>query len=197
MIGRYSSSKVPSITPSFLTTTNGDEIIDQGYTDYERIPVIQEIQHPQYSRGMLRYDMMLLRLEHPPTIYADSNGIPFMRLDNDMSFLNSINETTPLPTPRLPAGFTLHSDDPSSPPEENMNMNQDTVVAVGWGNTAITGCRATDIAEVLQQAKLGIVPNDECEKAQENFLSYQGRIYDEMLCTYASNRDSCYGTYIC
>jgi hypothetical protein len=196
VIGRYNSSKVSSITPSFFTTTNGDEINNQENTDYERIPVVQEIQHPKYSRGTLRYDMMLLRLEHPPTIYTDNNDIPFMRLDNDTSFLNSLNETTSLPTPRLPVGFTLYPDDPSSsPPDNNMTINQETLVVVGWGNTQSRIAGPPVTAEVLQQAKLGIVPNDECEKAQENFVSYRGRIYDEMLCTYASNRDSCNGKY--
>jgi hypothetical protein len=63
------------------------------------------------------------------------------------------------------------------------------VTAVGWGYTRNGGTASA----ILQQVTLGYVPNDECNAKEDEGDSYQGEISDNMLCTFAVGKDTCYG----
>jgi len=172
VIGRYHSSKASS--SSFTEDTNG----------IERIRIVEEIQHPKYQSGTLEYDFMLLKLEHAPT----SRDIPFMRLNGDHNMISSRIAGTALPSVRFEQDGTMTME------YNDMDRNEDTLVALGWGHTSERAVVDNlQLADVLQEALLGYVPNEECEKAQENFLSYQGRITEDMMCTFGTHRDTCFG----
>ena len=181
-----------------------------------RINVRQEIKHPQYSKATLQYDIMLLLLEEP--IY----DVPFMRLD-DGTILNTIEKKTiqqqeqqqqsddndtslttttewstvsrmdsnPEDTGNNETGssnVTSSSSSSSFSSSPSYSLNAEQLMALGWGHSQ-TGAPT----DVLQQVALGLVPNAWCEQATENFSSYMGRIFADMMCTFASERDTCYG----
>lgn len=68
----------------------------------------------------------------------------------------------------------------------------ESVLVLGWGHTEP---QFGEPSEILQQAELNFVPNFECSQAADGALSYNGRITDDMLCTFAENKDSCYGKW--
>ena len=80
--------------------------------------------------------------------------------------------------------------------KSNSKHTPDTTIlqfkALGWGHT--TDGDLGKPSEVLQEVMVNYVANKECETAKENNLvSYQGRITDDMMCTFASDRDTCHG----
>lgn len=132
----------------------------------ERIKVLEEIQHPKYNRRALNYDLMLLKLEHAPRKQQNNR---FMRLNS--------GQTTTIES-------RIDGDD---------DVGQEVVLrAIGWGDTRARNGRPS---EVLQDADLNFIPNAECAQAREGSLSYNGRISEDMMCTFGDNIDTCYGTW--
>lgn len=70
--------------------------------------------------------------------------------------------------------------------------NGEELTVLGFGTTR-EGTQSG--AEVLQQAIVNFVPNDECSEAKDpNFgENYLGKITDDMLCADTSGKDSCQG----
>jgi hypothetical protein len=131
----------------------------------ERIKVLQEIQHPQYDSRTKTHDMMLLKLEHAPHRKRNKR---YVRLNSDMSILTENDRE--ITGRQAPKGLRT----------------------IGWGHTE---ARNGEPSELLQQAKLNFVPNGECSEADDGSLSYSGRIFEDMMCTFAHNTDSCYGEW--
>jgi Trypsin len=185
---------------------------------YERIRVKQELKHPLYDSTTLRYDIMLLQLDHAPTLLQTSDSrtttttpFPFMRLDIDDALdVIEYNSTTVLPMVQ----FTVNDDDTivnrTIPNKDISSQNDDVLLALGWGFTQSSTSTATTTSsttsttsttsgtgqpsDVLQQAGLGLVSNQDCMEAHEGlWLSYEDRIFDEMICTFSMTRDACYG----
>jgi hypothetical protein len=84
------------------------------------------------------------------------------------------------------------NDDPSFMTGNNITGRQEpeSLRAIGWGDTQP---RFGEPSEILQQAELNFVPNVQCSEAKDISLSYEGKITDDMLCTFSENVDSCYG----
>lgn len=172
---------------------------------YERIKVKQELTHPLFDSTSLRYDIMLLQLEHAPTLWDqddktdDTLPFPYMRLDTGMSLqaIEDSNATTSLPraAQAIPVDPRVDVTLASSPSNEHpQERNDDVLLALGWGHTKSSRVGIGQPSDNLQKAGLGFVPNQECSQAQEGiFLTYNGRIFEDMMCTFAPNRDSCYG----
>jgi hypothetical protein len=85
--------------------------------------------------------------------------------------------------------FQRLNSDPNIPRAAAGGGDPLTVTAVGWGDM---GNDATTSA-ILQQVTLDYVPNDECAAKENKEMSYQGEISDNMLCTFAVGKDTCYG----
>jgi secreted trypsin-like serine protease len=186
VIGRDTNTSKTS--PLFQTDSNNKQEFDWGY---QRIKIKQEIKHPFYDATTLSYDIMLLQLEHPPVFdMNDTTTFPYMRLDSSdvLDSIEESNETATLPQSRLQTMLENNNES-----KGHFIDNQDTLMALGWGYTQSSRVGIGNPSENLQQAMLGYVPNDECKLAHEQFLTYEGRIFDDMMCTYASQRDACYG----
>jgi hypothetical protein len=85
--------------------------------------------------------------------------------------------------------FQRLNSDPNIPVAAAGGGNSLTVTAVGWGYTRNGGTPSA----ILQQVTLDYVPNDECDAKEDRGVSYQGEISDNMLCTFAVGKDTCYG----
>ena len=156
---------------------------------YERVRIKQEIQHPEYNRNSLRYDVMLVVLEHPPKFLENETNFTFMKLHHTDDGDSDENDRSGQPMGDVRDMIQGRTTAPSalgtSTPEHD-----DELIALGWGHTvASRGPRAT----FLQQTMLGYVPNDICLQSRENSISYQGRIHEDMMCTFAPGRDTCNG----
>ena len=156
---------------------------------YERVRIKQEIQHPEYNRNSLRYDAMLVVLEHPPKFLENATDFTFMKLHHMGGGGSDENDRSGIPMGDVRDMIQGRTTTPSalgtSTPEHDEEL-----IALGWGHTvASRGPRAT----FLQQTKLGYVPNDICLQSRENSISYQGRIHEDMMCTFAPGRDTCNG----
>jgi Trypsin len=202
VIGRYDVSEtfttspettkpptVPDIEAEFSSSTDGEWQQQQSTTEatnYERIKVKKEILHPMYNRNSLRYDMMLVVLEHPPEFLSDPNNtFQFMRLHQGSSEVGDMIDGTITTTTTSTTTATQRIGDGSD------TIFDDELIALGWGNT-IPGRGPR--ADFLQEVGLGYVPNDICELSRENTVSYAGRIHEDMMCTFGVGRDSCNGT---
>jgi secreted trypsin-like serine protease len=149
----------------------------QESSKYERVRVKQELQHPNFNRNTLQYDAMLIILEHPPSFLSDLDP------DTNFTFMKLHRPDTMNVTEMIDGRIT-------SPTDRTDTVSQEQLIALGWGHTQTgQGPRAS----FLQQASLGYVPNDVCELSRENSASYQNRIHDDMMCTFASGRDTCNG----
>mmetsp|Transcript_33047 Transcript_33047/g.80325 ORF Transcript_33047/g.80325 Transcript_33047/m.80325 type:complete len:572 (+) Transcript_33047:544-2259(+) len=155
---------------------------------YERVRVKQEIQHPEYNRNSLRYDAMLVILDHPPKFLENATNFTFMKLhhmNDDGSGTGRSGTSMGDVRDMIEGRTTTPSALSTSRPEHD-----DELVALGWGHTVTSrGPRAS----FLQQTQLGYVPNDICLQSRENSISYQGRIHEDMMCTFAPGRDTCNG----
>jgi hypothetical protein len=85
--------------------------------------------------------------------------------------------------------FQRLNSDPNIPVAAAGGGNPLAVTAVGWGYTRNGGTPSV----ILQQVTLDYVPNDECDAKENKGMSYQGEISDDMLCTFAVGKDTCYG----
>jgi secreted trypsin-like serine protease len=74
-----------------------------------------------------------------------------------------------------------------TPPK--LTAGQD-LVSLGWG---VTSPDDEDVNQVLQQVTLQYVTNDQCEQAISKGKSYEDEITEDMLCTFAPEKDHCYG----
>jgi trypsin len=79
---------------------------------------------------------------------------------------------------------------PSVPSDDQM------VTVMGWGDTTASAYTSTT-SDVLMNVELKVVPNDICEQstgyADGQYMSYYGKISDNMLCAKGTNQDSCQG----
>jgi trypsin len=79
---------------------------------------------------------------------------------------------------------------PSVPTDDQM------VTVMGWGDTTASAYSSTT-SDVLMNVELKVVPNDICEQstgyADGQYMSYYGKISDNMLCAKGTNQDSCQG----
>jgi Trypsin len=153
-----------------------------GYYDAhpERIKILEEIQHPNYNGATFSYDMMLLRLDHAP---AEASNHRYVRLDDGRggSIESRIQSNVVADLPNDGGGVVV----PAAAEGERM------VRVMGWGHTQpFNG----EPSEALQKADLNFVPNEVCSRAEESSVSYNGRIFEEMMCTFGSNTDPCFGT---
>ncbi|KAG7367516.1 trypsin [Nitzschia inconspicua] len=189
----------PDLLDSNNTQHTEDSFIRHRLFRSERIRVKKELKHPLYDSSSLRYDIMLLQLDHAPTllILDDDNdsreASPYMRLDRGDTLwtIEKNNATTPLPT--VSRTIDRHELNHTASSEE-FPLNDNTLLALGWGHTETGRVGAGLSSEYLQQAGLGLVSNQECSQAQEGlWLTYEDRIFEEMMCTFAANRDACYG----
>jgi Trypsin len=203
VIARDSSDNVTQLQqPDFLLDSSNSQHTDTPATppsyNHQRVRVKQELKHPLYDASTLRYDIMLLQLEHAPIFGEDENSetsrmtFPFMRLDTGDSLLAiESNETTPLP--EASRAVQIGDDHPQNRTFSE-ELNDDVLLALGWGHTQYSRVGIGHPSDYLQQAGLGLVPNQECSQAQEGlWLTYNDRISEEMLCTFAASRDACYG----
>lgn len=171
---------------------------------YERVRVKQELKHPLYDSNTLRYDIMLLQLDHAPTLQRSDNGtttntpFPFMRLDiGDALDAIEYNSTTVLPLVQFddsPDDGIMNRTIPNN--DISINNNDDVLLALGWGHTKSSRDGTGQPSDILQQAGLGLVSNQDCLEAHEGlWLTYEDRIFDEMMCTFSTTRDACYGKW--
>jgi hypothetical protein len=206
--------------PNTTTTTTTPPPPPPSTYRYEKVHVQQELKHPLYDPTTLRYDIMLLQLDSPPKLFhrTDINGtatinhasFPFMRLDTGdalsaIEYNNSTTTVLPTASSRLV---------PSPPPTNNDTvtttttttnrtiLNQDSprndnvLLALGWGYTQTSRIGTGETADNLQQAGLGLVTNQDCLEAHEGlWITYDNRIFEEMMCTFSATRDACFGTY--
>mmetsp|Transcript_4522 Transcript_4522/g.8079 ORF Transcript_4522/g.8079 Transcript_4522/m.8079 type:complete len:348 (+) Transcript_4522:939-1982(+) len=63
---------------------------------------------------------------------------------------------------------------------------------MGWGGTAYGGDEPS-FPDDLQEVDLEVISNDECDNFKIGRDSYEGLIYDNMLCTYTEGKDACQG----
>ena len=64
--------------------------------------------------------------------------------------------------------------------------------ALGWGHTA--NGQGSEPSEVLREVAVSYVRNEVCNEAAENaVISYEGKITDDMMCTWHPGRDTCHG----
>ncbi len=77
------------------------------------------------------------------------------------------------------------NDDESYPPVGT------TVVSMGWGNTNANG--EESYPSNLMAVDLETISNDDCDDAKIGGDSYQGWIYDSMICTWTRGKDACQG----
>jgi hypothetical protein len=172
---------------------------------YERVHVKHELKHPLYNPVTLRYDIMLLQLDHAPkrqrretgTAATTKTSFPFMRLDTgDALAVIEYNASTLLP----PAAKSVQMNELSDVVDKNPNhdhivpLYDDVLLALGWGHTQSSVVGTGGSSDTLQQAGLGLVSNPDCSQAHEGpWLTYSDRIFDEMMCTFSATRDTCYG----
>lgn len=79
---------------------------------------------------------------------------------------------------------------PSIPSDDQM------VTVMGWGDTTASAYSSTT-SDVLRNVELKVVPNDICEQSSGDadgiYMSYYGKISENMLCAKGTNQDSCQG----
>ena len=66
-----------------------------------------------------------------------------------------------------------------------------SVVSMGWGD--MDPGEETEWPDILHSVGLQVISNNECENAKQGGESYEGSIYDSMICTYTIGNDSCQG----
>jgi hypothetical protein len=135
-------------------------------TNVTVIKIQDQIIHPLWDPNLDRYDIMILILET-----SALPNHPVVRLNRDSSFPT-------VPTTSLAdngSGGGDHDDDKSL-----------SLTAIGFG------LGSTDPFQ-LHNVTLGYVPNAQCVLATNGTITYEGFIYDDMMCTLAVNRSVCYG----
>jgi hypothetical protein len=85
------------------------------------------------------------------------------------------------PTAEYIVTVKLNSDPPVP------SLGQDMTV-MGWGTTDTAGG-----SDILMNVDVGYIPNEECETAEADGLTYNGQITDSMMCAMANGKDSCQG----
>ncbi len=85
------------------------------------------------------------------------------------------------PTAEYIITVKLNSDPPVPCLGQDMTM-------MGWGTTDT----ATE-SDILMNVDVGYIPNEECETAEADGLTYNGQITDSMMCAMANGKDSCQG----
>ncbi|EJK54546.1 hypothetical protein THAOC_25819 [Thalassiosira oceanica] len=74
----------------------------------------------------------------------------------------------------------------------NVPATRTTVTVMGWGDTNPSDSRQ-EMAKNLMEVNLDVISNSQCEKSKKNNDSYNGFIYQSMLCTQTRNKDACQG----
>ena len=187
-----------------------------------RIPVKEEIKHPNFNRRTLENDVMLLILEKSPNDYVRNSKdnttqhdvIPYMKLhqpsdpsldelaelmrivekgDGNSRRKSRNNNSSNNNDSRLRLGHKLRSDATAEEGQSSSpNQTPLKLKALGWGHT-VSGGKGQP-SDTLQEARLNYVYNSECNKAQEsNLVNYNGRISPDMMCTWHSQQDTCHG----
>jgi len=75
--------------------------------------------------------------------------------------------------------------------DNNVPDTQTKVTVMGWGDTDPSS--AQDLAKNLMEVNLDVISNSQCEKSKKKNDSYNGSIYQSMLCTQTRNKDACQG----
>lgn len=161
-----------------------------------RIKATQEILHPKYNRKNLQNDVMLIVLEKSPNevdgVEVSPPIVPYMKLHSpeDKSLedmLKEIEINKPNNSGRsLVTGISAFKT-PPAPKTTDLRLR-----ALGWGHTA-DGNKGSP-SKILKEVSLNWVLNEECEKSQESdFVNYNNRITDDMMCTWRSGMDTCHG----
>lgn len=185
-----------------------------------RIPVRTEIQHPQYDPTTLQYDVMLLVLERSPNDEDDDtqdpthdHTIPYMKLheptdpsmDELVDMMYAANEKKRRRRRKIQTHLRAEATeaDTEEPAAAAWSSSSSSVLlspkqtplqfkALGWGHTTRPH---EDIhsqsSDILREANLNYVTNQDCDRQRESFsLSYEGRISDDMMCTWHSQQDT-------
>ncbi len=63
---------------------------------------------------------------------------------------------------------------------------------MGWGDTDDADDRKV-VSDDLMIVDLEVISNERCESANGGDTSYEGWIYDDMICTYTRGHDACQG----
>jgi secreted trypsin-like serine protease len=63
-----------------------------------------------------------------------------------------------------------------------------TTHVMGWGVTDDGGC-----ADVLMRVDLAVISNEDCDNAELGENNYNGKIFDNMICTETDGQDTCEG----
>jgi trypsin len=67
----------------------------------------------------------------------------------------------------------------------------DTLTAIGWGDTSAG--EGYDYSNTLMEVDVDYMENDECDASSDSKDSYNGMIYDAMLCASRPGKDGCQG----
>lgn len=165
-----------------------------------RIPVKEEILHPNYNRLNLENDVMLIVLESSPNNnqIEDTNSplfhdpVPYMRLHSPYYDQTLDDMVASVDEEKNKKGAMGQQNSNFYAPSGSPKTTDLQLKALGWGHTA-NGELGTP-SEILQEVDLNYVLNDDCKDASEDVrVSYENRITDDMMCTWHSDRDTCNG----
>ena len=132
----------------------------------EVIPVVRHIVHERYKKSTFEYDFALLFLERSVQLHHwQQQNATATILEEGGSHLITLNQNNSYPPPKTT-----------------------TAQILGWGMTL-----NTSTSDQLQIVDTDIISNIECESVQRDGNSYNGSIYDSMICTFRKGRDSCQG----
>ena len=134
----------------------------------EVIPVVRHVVHERYKKQTFEYDFALLFLERSVQLHQQQQH-------------QNATTTTILEEKEGSHLIVLNQNNSYPPP-------QTTAQILGWGMTLN---RST--SDQLQIVDTDIISNTECETVQRDGNSYNGSIYDSMICTFRKGRDSCQG----
>jgi trypsin len=70
-------------------------------------------------------------------------------------------------------------------------LEMNTLTALGWGDT--TPEDGYDFSNVLREVQVDYVENGVCDASTDGVDSYEGMIFEEMICASAAEKDGCQG----
>ena len=160
-----------------------------------RIKATQEILHPKYNRKNLQNDVMLVVLEKSPNeidgVEVSPPIVPYMKLHTpeDQSLDEMLNEIQSNSGRSLVTWNGGSSSFIKKPPPKTTDLR---FKALGWGHTA--DGEIGNPSNFLKEVDLNWVHNEDCEKAKESdYVNYNNRITNDMMCTWRSGMDTCHG----
>ena len=155
------------------TSSNSSRTSSSG----ERRVVKQRVVHAQYDWKTFEYDFAVVLLDQPVQM--------IMMMDNHDDNTNHSNDVVQ----SSPLLVTLNRNN-SYPPITTTGTTTTTTAArvLGWGDTG-NGIYPDE----LQMADVAVITNEECSAANVGGKSYDGLIYDCMICSSSPRNDSCKG----